>query len=97
MVCWRCQRAAPGGEAAATTLQKRTLWKSVISAVSWPSGPTSKETKSGKWRTSLPDPPYPAPQSNPPTTWPPAYSTLRRPLKQKPLQSNPVNYWKVLM
>lgn len=33
-VCRRGQRAAPGGGAAATTLQKRTLWKSVISAVS---------------------------------------------------------------
>lgn len=60
-VRWRCQRAAPGGGAAATTLQKRTLWKSVISAVSWPSGPTSEEIKSGKWIASLPNPPCPHP------------------------------------
>lgn len=45
------QRAAPGGGAAATTLQKRTLWKSVISAVSWPSGPDSGEKKEGQQRT----------------------------------------------
>lgn len=59
-VGWCCQRAAPGGGEAATTLQKRTLWKSVISAVSWPSWPTSEEIKNGKWKTRLPDPPCPA-------------------------------------
>lgn len=47
------QRAAPGGGAAATTLQKRTLWKSVISAVSWPSRPTSAERRGGQRRATV--------------------------------------------
>lgn len=51
------QRAAPGGGAAATTLQKRTLWKSVISAVSWPSVPASEERRGSQRRDGLPNPP----------------------------------------
>lgn len=47
------QRAAPGGGAAATTLQKRTLWKSVISAVSWPWGLASAEKRPSQRSTAL--------------------------------------------
>lgn len=52
------QRAAPGDGAVATTLQKRTLWKSVISAVSWPWGPASVERRHYQTRAtaSLPPP-----------------------------------------
>lgn len=52
----RSQRAAPGGGAAATTLQKRTLWKSVISAVSWPSVPASGERRGSQRRGRFPPP-----------------------------------------
>ena len=55
----RGQRAAPGGEAAATTLQKRTLWKSVISAVSWPSGSASGKRRGGHWRATVTPAPLP--------------------------------------
>lgn len=55
----RGQRAAPSGEAAATTLQKRTLWKSLI-AVSWPSRPASGKRRDGHRRgTVTPSPPGP--------------------------------------
>lgn len=58
-VSGRGQRAAPGGEAAATTLQKRTLWKSVISAVSWPSGSASGKRRGGHWRAAVTPAPLP--------------------------------------
>lgn len=66
----RGQRAAPGGEAAATTLQKRTLWKSAISAVSWPSGSASAKRRGGHLRATVTPPPTAGPEHPSPAPLP---------------------------
>lgn len=66
----------------------------MISAVSWPSGPTSEEIKSGKWIASLPNPPCPAPQTHLHLV-----SSLLNPQEAheaEPLQSDSVDYWGAL-
>lgn len=71
----------------------------MISAVSWPSGPTtSEETKKKKTVNggpaclihSIPHPSQTHLQLGFQLT-----PALRRPMKQSPLQSNPIDYWEV--